>query len=159
MLKKLNGILKHFMTRDGKLMNITQFSLKYGLSLDTLRFYEKRKVLIPDRLANGYRNYTETHEKKTILIICLKKIGFSLEEIKSLLELEDKPPSIECNVISNQLFDKKIEMIGQQINLLQFGKTALLNIKKYIENDSFLENQELINIMIADLYEMIKIKS
>ncbi|HGL3663163.1 TPA: MerR family DNA-binding transcriptional regulator, partial [Acinetobacter baumannii] len=34
-------------------MNISQISKKYGLSLDTLRFYEKCGVLVPERLTNG----------------------------------------------------------------------------------------------------------
>lgn len=53
-------------------MNISQISKKYGLSLDTLRFYEKCDILVPDRLINGYRSYQEIHEQKIKLIICLK---------------------------------------------------------------------------------------
>lgn len=111
-------------------MNISQFSKKYGLSLDTLRFYEKCKILIPDRSTNGYRNYQDIHEQKIKLIICLKSMGFTLEEIKQLIALEKKPPSEECNIISNQLIDKKIEMIGQQIKLLEYGKDTLQDVKK-----------------------------
>lgn len=137
-------------------MNIRQFSLKYGLSLDTLRFYERRKILIPDRLANGYRNYHDIHEQKVKLIICLKSIGFSLEEIKQLMELETKPPSETCNVISNQLIDKKIEIINQQIALLEYGKNTLHDVKKYIENNSFVKNRDIISDMIGNLYNITK---
>lgn len=137
-------------------MNIRQFSLKHGLSLDTLRFYEKRKILIPDRLANGYRNYHDIHEQKVKLIICLKSIGFSLEEIKQLIELEKKPPSEKCNIVSNQLIDKKIEMISQQVKLLEYGKNTLHDIKKYIADNSFVKNQEIISNMIENLYDLTK---
>jgi len=137
-------------------VNIRQFSLKHGLSLDTLRFYEKRKILIPDRLANGYRNYHDIHEQKVKLIICLKRIGFSLEEIKQLIELEKKPPSEKCNIVSNQLIDKKIEMISQQVKLLEYGKNTLHDIKKYIADNSFVKNQEIISNMIENLYDLTK---
>lgn len=137
-------------------MNIRQFSLKHGLSLDTLRFYEKRKILIPDRLANGYRNYHDIHEQKVKLIICLKSIGFSLEEIKQVIELEKKPPSEKCNIVSNQLIDKKIEMISQQVKLLEYGKNTLHDIKKYIADNSFVKNQEIIKNMIENLYDLTK---
>ncbi|MHA3116299.1 MerR family transcriptional regulator [Acinetobacter sp. ANC 4635] len=137
-------------------MNIRQFSLKHGLSLDTLRFYEKCKILIPDRLANGYRNYHDTHEQKVKLIICLKSMGFSLEEIKQLIELEKKPPSETCNIISNQLIDQKINMISQKIKLLEYGKNTLHDIKKYIEDNSFVKNQEIIKNMIESLYDLTK---
>ncbi|GLG84146.1 MerR family transcriptional regulator [Acinetobacter calcoaceticus] len=137
-------------------MNISQFSKKYNLSLDTLRFYEKCEVLIPDRLTNGYRNYQDIHEQKVKLIICLKSIGFTLEEIKKLIELETKPPSEECSIISNQLIDKKIEMIIQQIKLLEYGKDTLYDVKKYIKDNSFIKNQEIIKDMIENLYNFAK---
>ena len=137
-------------------MNIRQFSLKHGISLDTLRFYEKRKILIPDRLANGYRNYHDIHEQKVKLIISLKTIGFSLDEIKQLIELEEKPPSETCNIISNQLIDKKIAMISQQVMVLEYGKNTLHDIKKYIEDNSFVKNQERISNMIENLYNLAK---
>ena len=137
-------------------MNIRQFSLKYGLSLDTLRFYERRKILIPDRLANGYRSYGDIHEQKVKLIIGLKTIGFSLEEIKQLIELETKPPSETCNDISNQLIDKKIEIINQQIELLEYGKNTLHDVKKYIEDNSFVKNKDIISDMIENLYHITK---
>ena len=137
-------------------MNIRQFSLKHGLSLDTLRFYEKCRILIPDRLSNGYRNYHNTHEKKVKLIIVLKNIGFSLEEIKQLIELGEKPPSETCSIISNQLIDQKINMISQKITLLEYGKNTLHDIKKYIEDNSFVKNQEVIKNMIENLYDLTK---
>lgn len=137
-------------------MNISQFSKKYNLSLDTLRFYEKCEVLIPDRLTNGYRNYQDIHEQKVKLIICLKSIRFTLEEIKKLIELETKPPSEECSIISNQLIDKKIEMIIQQIKLLEYGKDTLYDVKKYIKDNSFIKNQEIIKDMIENLYNFAK---
>ncbi|MFU9046959.1 MerR family transcriptional regulator [Acinetobacter tibetensis] len=137
-------------------MNIRQFSLKYGLSLDTLRFYERRKILIPDRLANGYRNYHDIHEQKVKLIICLKSIGFSLEEIKQLIELETKTPSETCNVISNQIIDKRVEIINQQIELLKYGKNTLHDMKKHIEDNSFVQNKEIISNMIENLYHITK---
>ena len=137
-------------------MNIRQFSLKHGISLDTLRFYEKRKILTPDRLANGYRNYHDIHEQKIKLIISFKSIGFSLNEIKQLIELEEKPPCEKCNIISNQLIDKKIAMISRQVMVLEYGKNTLHDIKKYIEDNSFVKNQERISNMIENLYNLAK---
>jgi MerR family transcriptional regulator, Zn(II)-responsive regulator of zntA len=139
-------------------MNISTFSLQYGLSLDTLRFYEKCRILVPYRLANGYRSYQEIHEQKVKLIICLKGIGFSLEEIKQLIELETKPPSETCNLITNQLLDEKIEKMSQQIQLLEYGQNTLHDIKKYIQDNSFIQNQEIIKNMVENLYSLMKNK-
>lgn len=137
-------------------MNIRNFAIKHGLSTDTLRFYEKCKILIPCRLANRYRSYTDIHEQKVRLIIALKSIGFSLEEIKQLTELDTKAPSEECNLLSNKLIDKKIEMISKKIDLLEYGKSTLYDVKKYIDDNSFIQNQEKIRNMIDNLYTFTK---
>jgi len=137
-------------------VNIKNFAVKHGLSTDTLRFYEKCKILIPCRLANGYRSYTDIHEQKVKLIIALKSIGFSLEEIKQLTELDRKAPSEECNLLSNKLIDKKIEMISKKIDLLEYGKSTLYDVKKYIDDNSFIQNQEKIRKMIDSLYTFTK---
>lgn len=137
-------------------MNISQFSLKHGLSLDTLRFYEKCKILVPERLENGYRSYKNIHEQRVKLIISLKSMGFSLDEIKQLIDLEQKPSSETCNLLSNQFIDKKIEMINQQVQILEYGKTTLQNMKNYIKDNTFVENQEIINDMIENLYNFSK---
>ncbi|MFV5406227.1 MerR family DNA-binding protein, partial [Acinetobacter sp. 228] len=95
-------------------------------------------------------------EQKIKLIICLKNIGFTLEEIKQLIELGTKPPSEECNIISNQLIDKKIELLSQQIKLFEYGKDTLQEVKKHIKDNSFVKNQDKIQDMIETLYKLSK---
>ena len=86
----------------------------------------------------------------------MKNIGFTLEEIKQLIELGTKPPSEECNIISNQLIDKKIELISQQIKLFEYGKDTIQEVKKYIKDNSFVKNQDKIQDMIETLYKLSK---
>ncbi|MDV4338821.1 MerR family DNA-binding protein [Acinetobacter baumannii] len=86
----------------------------------------------------------------------MKNIGFTLEEIKQLIELGTKPPSEECNIISNQLIDKKIELISQQIKLFEYGKDTLQEVKKHIKDNSFVKNQDKIQDMIETLYKLSK---
>ncbi|MDR0237282.1 MerR family transcriptional regulator [Acinetobacter sp.] len=137
-------------------MNISQFSKKHGVSPDTLRFYEELKILVPNRLKNGYRNYQEHHEQQIKLIIALKSIGFSLIEIKHILELSQQPASETCNILSNQLIDEKLAMIHQHIQLLEYGKNTLEELKRYIKDNTFIENQPKIEVMIENLYQLSK---
>lgn len=137
-------------------MNISQFSKKHGVSADTLRFYEELKILVPDRLKNGYRNYQEHHEQQIKLIIALKSIGFSLIEIKHILELSQQPATETCNILSNQLIDEKLAMIHQHILLLEYGKNTLKQLKRYIKDNTFIENQPKIEVMIENLYQLSK---
>ncbi|MCM1991839.1 MerR family transcriptional regulator [Oceanirhabdus seepicola] len=68
-------------------MEIGEFSKKTGTTIDTLRYYDKIKLLVPERI-NNRRRYTEEDIDKVIAILKLKKLNFSLEEIKALFELE-----------------------------------------------------------------------
>lgn len=59
-----------------------------GLSKDTLRFYEKEKLIPePARDANGYRVYSAKVVEQLNMITMAKNLGFTLKEIKELSQL------------------------------------------------------------------------
>ncbi len=59
-----------------------------GVAIDTVRYYERNGLLQPaGRLASGYRRYGETELKRLRFIRRAKALGFSLEDIRTLLEL------------------------------------------------------------------------
>lgn len=133
-------------------MNISEFSKKYSLTADTLRFYEDLKILIPQRSANKYRKYTDAHEQQIKLIIALKSIGFSLNEIKQFIDLDQRQTSEKCNLLSNQLIDEKLQHMNQQIELLILGRRALSHFQQCIQDNQYQKNQQEIQQMIDQLY-------
>ena len=59
-----------------------------GVPIDTVRHYERIGLLKPSaRLASGYRRYGEAEVKRLRFIRRAKALGFTLEEIQSLLAL------------------------------------------------------------------------
>ena len=59
-----------------------------GVAIDTVRYYERNGLLQPaGRLASGYRRYGEAELKRLRFIRRAKALGFSLEDIRTLLEL------------------------------------------------------------------------
>ena len=70
-------------------MDIGEFSKSTGISIDTLRYYDKLGVLRPKRV-KARRDYSELDIEKAFAIIKLKKLNFSLEEIKALFKLEEE---------------------------------------------------------------------
>jgi len=58
-----------------------------GLNSETIRFYETKQLLSPQRDSNGYRIYNERDLERVIFINHAKKLGFSLAETKELLDL------------------------------------------------------------------------
>lgn len=62
-----------------------------GLSLRTVRYYEEAGLLMPvGRTAGGFRLYDDDAVDRLFLIKKMKPLGFTLEEMRSLLELRDE---------------------------------------------------------------------
>lgn len=95
-------------------MRIQELVTKTGLSKDTLRYYEKIEVIsAPQRGANGYRFYNETHLKEIKFIKFAQSVGFPLSKIKLAIPFINKGdpncPILQAN-IAEQLehIDKKM---------------------------------------------------
>jgi MerR family copper efflux transcriptional regulator len=59
-----------------------------GVSIDTVRYYERAGLLAPKtRLASGYRRYSELEVARLRFIRRAQVLGFSLKEVKQLLAL------------------------------------------------------------------------
>lgn len=72
-------------------LSIGQIAQRAGVAIDTVRYYERDGLLAPARrLASGYRRYGEAELKRLRFIRRAKALGFSLEEIRSLLSLSAK---------------------------------------------------------------------
>ncbi len=69
-------------------MNIGQLSRATGIPIDTVRYYEKQRLLPPPgRTASGYRQYQAGDVLRLNFIRRAKALGFTLEEIRELLAL------------------------------------------------------------------------
>jgi DNA-binding transcriptional MerR regulator len=61
---------------------------RVGLSLRTVRYYEEVGLVAPsDRTAGGFRLYTEVDIERLIMAKELKPLGFSLDEVRTVLDL------------------------------------------------------------------------
>ncbi|HIW35883.1 MAG TPA: MerR family transcriptional regulator [Candidatus Treponema faecavium] len=91
-------------------MTIAEVSRKYGLSADTLRYYERSGLIPPvQRTAGGIRNYTEEDCKWVYFSKCLRSAGMPVE-------------TIAAYVLLCQQGD---ETIPERINLLKIQKERL----------------------------------
>jgi len=61
-----------------------------GVSVETIRYYERRGLIPqPDKATDAYRRYGKGHVNRVRFIKRAQALGFSLEEVATLLELED----------------------------------------------------------------------
>jgi len=71
-------------------LRIGEVAERAGLSLRTVRYYEQMGLLMPaDRTEGGFRLYTEDHVDRLELIKEMKPLGFSVQEIRELLDARD----------------------------------------------------------------------
>lgn len=71
-------------------MRIGELAQRAGVSIDTVRFYERRGVLPrPERLPSGYRVYDEAIVARLQLARRLQQLGFTLDEVVDALTAHD----------------------------------------------------------------------
>ena len=70
------------------LYKIGEFSKLVNVPVKTLRYYDEINLFKPQEidLFSGYRYYSEKQIDDLEVILSLKEVGFSLEEIKKILE-------------------------------------------------------------------------
>ena len=72
-------------------MKIGRVAEQAGVSVDTVRFYERRGVLpVPDRLPSGYRTYTTATVERICLARRLQALGLTLDEVVDALHATDR---------------------------------------------------------------------
>src|SRR5690606_20256715 len=63
-----------------------------GANIETIRYYERIGLLPePHRTAANYRSYGDTHRQRLAFVRHSRELGFTIEEIRSLLDLSDDP--------------------------------------------------------------------
>ena len=65
---------------------INEIARLYGIGVDSLRYYEKLGILKPRRDTNGYRLYNLKDMYKLNVIRDLRRLDFSMQQIKDYLE-------------------------------------------------------------------------
>ena len=72
-------------------ISIGELSRRTGVNIETIRYYERSGVIPrPPRTSGGRRTYDETFVKRLSFVSRSRQLGFSLDEIRSLLGLVDE---------------------------------------------------------------------
>lgn len=66
-------------------MTIKEVEEITGLVRSSIRFYEKEKLISPERTENGYRNYSETDVALIKKIAWLRTLGISVDDIRNII--------------------------------------------------------------------------
>ena len=94
-------------------MTRSEVAERAGVEPSTVRYYEQRGLIPrPDRTARGYRIYDEAFIERLRFVKRVQELGFTLEEIKVLLDLERVPtPSAEIKpFVAEKLTDVEAKL-------------------------------------------------
>jgi Predicted transcriptional regulators len=119
-------------------IKIGDFSRLNQVTIKTLRYYEEIGLMIPAEVDDwtGYRYYNVAQMKKMEKIRNLKRLGFSLEEIKDIIENQNASPSLE-------MIEQKLSSCQNEIKELIKRRQELKTIQKSIKEKGKMENYQI----------------
>lgn len=116
-------------------MNIGQASKTTGVSERMIRHYERVGLMPPpDRRDNGYRDYSPQSVERLRFIANARDLGFSLEEIATLLGLWDDRERTSSEVKTVAL--AHAEDLGRKAAALEAMRSALLELAEGCSGDN-----------------------
>ncbi len=105
-------------------MKIGEAAREAGVNLDTIRYYERRGLLPePPRRPSGYRVFDDDTVRRVRFIKRAQELGFTLNEIRDLMDLRLAPEASCCDVRDKAT--GKLESIDAKIQQLRSMRKAL----------------------------------
>jgi len=78
------------MQKELEALSIGAFALAAGVNVETVRFYQRRRLLAePDKPYGSIRRYGSADVARVKFVKAAQRLGFSLDEVAGLLKLDD----------------------------------------------------------------------
>ncbi len=124
--------------------SIGQIAKISGISVETIRFYEKEGLLEkPQRKESGYRQYDESVIERLSFIQQAKGLGFTLAEILELLSLEIKTGTTSKDI--KQMAQSKLHTIEEKIKMLKRMQRTLKDLVIQCDGQGSIEQCPILN--------------
>ena len=102
----------------GALLQIGDVASETGLTVETIRFYERERLLQRAARSNGgFRLFSQSDVADLAFIRNAQELGFSLHEIRDLLTLKNARPP-DCSEVE-MLLEHKIASVRAKISALR----------------------------------------
>lgn len=109
-------------------MKIGELAKLTDCQVETIRYYEREGLLAaPARSEGNYRLYSEEHVERLTFIRNCRTLDMTLDEIRSLLSLRDRPQE-NCEGV-NALIDEHIQHVNARVASLQALQEQLIELR------------------------------
>ena len=107
-----------------------------GLHPQTLRIYERRRLISPYRTPGGTRRYSDADIERLALITELTTQGLNLEGVRRVLSLRDRIARLEAKVksLDRQMTELK-EQAAQELRDLERSQRRDIMIRRQVVPD------------------------
>ena len=107
------------------MLKISELAKRTGLSAHTIRFYEKHGLInASTRSEAGYRFYSEADLRRVEFVKTARNIGFSLDDISTLLSIRVDKESHSCQEVTD-ITRHKLDEVNERITELQSMQKTL----------------------------------
>lgn len=107
-------------------ITISKLAKMASVGVETIRFYQRKDLLREPKKTDIYRTYNEEDAQRIIFIKKAQDLGFTLNEVKELLDLNLRPRNT-CSLVKNKTEQKIIE-IENKIKALIKMKDSLVKL-------------------------------
>lgn len=107
-------------------MQISEVAKEFGLTTDTLRYYEREGLIGPiSKGKNGIRNYTEEDIKRIQFVKCMRAAGLEINFLKRYIQLfegGDKTVKERREILVEQrkILKEKLDAMQEAYNRLNY---------------------------------------
>lgn len=109
-------------------MRIGQLAARTKTLVETIRYYEKAGVLEqPRRTPAGYRDYEESHLKRLAFVRRCRDLGFSLTEVRGLLNLANRTND-RCDSVCS-IANAHLDEVRAKLSALRRLERSLVRLK------------------------------
>lgn len=108
-------------------MKVSTLARQLQIKTDTVRYYTRIHLLKPLKDANGYYHYSEKDSNRLRFILRAKQLGFSLEDIQTLITIADsgETPCPTARKIITDNIEQLEQSIRESIQLFKHMKKAI----------------------------------
>ena len=144
-------------------MLLNKIAKEVGMTKRAIKYYEEKGLLSIKKDDNGYRNYTQEDVETLKKISIYRKLGISIDDIKKLLETDDKKLLLSIynqKLQERQLQESELEALKEFIDDGDPDKANKLLDYETIENaiESMLPKEEWSNYLMSHFKPFLNIR-